>query len=349
MATIKDVAREARTSVTTVSRVISSSPDVKPATRERVLEVIERIGYEPSAIARGLVSQRTRTIGVVVSDISSPFYPQVVRGIEDVADEHGFTIVLLSTDDDLERHAASLRVLRSQRVAGVIHGSARLDDPGLLEFIGGPIPTVLVNRGLPKAVGTSQVVLRNRAGAEMATQHLVELGHTRLLHLAGPRFAQNARDRAAGFRRAATRNGLSADQARVLEVGFHPVIERDAVRAALLDVLSVDDRPSAILAVDDVIAVWAMEVAIFDLGLSVPDDLAVVGFDDSYLAASRFVGLSTVAHRPYEMGMHAARLLIGRIDGTRDGAWPLRVDLDPELVIRNSTVRGAGENSVFLG
>jgi LacI family transcriptional regulator, galactose operon repressor len=343
MATIKDVAREAGVSVSTVSRVISSNPNVSDGTRKRVRAVIERIGYQPSAIAQGLVSQRTRTIGVVVSDISSPFYPQVVRGIEDVANARGFTIVLFSTDDDLERHATALKVLHSQRVRGIVHGSARLDDAKLPEFIASGIPTVLVNRGLPNS-GTSQVLLKNRRGAELATQHLIDLGHRRLLHLAGPRFAQNARDRAAGFRRAARRNGLSADEARVLPIGFHQGIERDAVLATLHELLSRDDRPSAILAVDDVIGVWTMEVAIGDLALSVPDDLAVVGFDDSYLASSRFVSLTTVAHRPYEMGSEAARLLLDRLEG--DGGWPVRIDLEPELVVRGSTVRYAGRGRV---
>jgi LacI family transcriptional regulator len=335
MATIKDIAREAGVSVATVSRVISANPNVNAQTRENVLAVIARIKYQPSAIARGLVSQQTKTLGVVVSDISSPFYPQVIRGIEDTADADGYTIILLTTNDDLDRHARALHVLRSQRVAGIVHGSARLDDPALRALVEGEIPVVLVNRGLPRA-GTTQVLLNNRRGAQIATEHLIELGHRRLLHLAGPSFAQNAQDRAAGFRRAATLAGLSEEEARIIPVGFHQVADMDAVRATLHEVLSRDDRPTGVLAVDDVLAVWTMELAICDLGMNVPRDLAVVGFDDSYLAASRLVGLSTVAHRPYEMGVRAARLLIDRVAGTAEG-WPKTVRLAPRLVVRGST------------
>jgi LacI family transcriptional regulator len=343
MATIKDVAREAGVSVATVSRVISSHPNVRDQTRERVQAVIERIDYRPSAIARGLVSQRTKTLAVVVSDISSPFYPQMIRGVEEAANAAGFTIILLTTDDDLERHRRALQVLRDQRVAGVVHGSARLDDPEVRSLIDGEIPTVLVNRGLPRA-RTAQILLNNRRGGEIATEHLIGLGHRRLLHLAGPKFAQNARDRAAGFVRAAARAGLSDDEARVLEVGFHQVADMESVRSTLHELLSRDDRPTGVVAVDDVLAAWTLEVAICEIGLSVPGDLAVIGFDDSYLAASRLVDLSTVAHRPFEMGRRAGQLLIDRENGTAIG-WPKRVVLEPHLVVRGSTAedsRGCG-------
>jgi LacI family transcriptional regulator len=337
VATIRDVAREAGVSVSTVSRVIMESNSVREDTRARVQKVIERLDFRPSAIARGLVSKKTKTLGVVVSDISNPFYPQVIKGIEDVANESGYTIILTNTDDSLERHSRALDALQQQRVAGLILGSVRRDDPVVPEVIAEGVPTVLVNRGLPRS-GTTEVVLDNRRGAELATKHLLELGRTRLVHFAGPPYAQNARERTNGFRSAARDAGLTGHDALIVEVGFHPVAASGAADEVIKEALSGSDRHAdGILAVDDIVALRAMEIARFELGLRVPEDVAIVGFDDSHLVASRFVEITTVWHRPYEMGVEAARLLLGRIEGSAK-KWPRKVVLEPELIVRASTV-----------
>lgn len=335
MTTIKNVAEQAGVSTSTVSRVLSSSPNVREGTRERVLRVIDELGFQPSEVARGLVSRRTRLLGVVVSDISNPFYPQVIRGIDDVANAAGYTIVLLNTDDELHRDAQAIAALRRQRVEGIILGSARLDAPSVTDLVASDVPTVLTNRGLDGKDAT-QVTLDNRRGGELVTEHLISRGHRRLLHLGGPAYAQNARERAEGFLAAARRGGLSGDAARVLEVGFHTVSATQGVDQQLRGRLQAEDRPTAILAVDDVLAVRAMELATHELGLRVPEDLAVAGFDDSFLAASRFVQLTTISHRPYEMGATAARLILTRIDG-RAEKWPVQIQIEPRLIVRRST------------
>ena len=336
MPTIHDVAREAGVSVSTVSRVIMARPNVHEATRRRVQEVVDRLGYRPSAIARGLVSQRTKTLGVVVSDISNPFYPQAIKGVEDIADEHGYTIILCNTDDDLERNRRVFSVLQEQRVDGLIVGSLRLDDPSFGQLFGTGTPVVLFNRGLP-GDSVSQVVLNNRKGAELATNHLIELGRRRLVHLSGPGYAQNARERARGFTRTARAAGIAAADRRVVEVDFHPLAHGDAARPLISELLARDDRPDGILAVNDVIAANVMETVVFELGLKVPEDVAIVGFDDSHLAASRFVQISTVRHHPYEMGARAAEMLISRIRGAQ-AKWPRKVVLEPRLAARASTL-----------
>ena len=241
----------------------------------------------------------------------------------------------MNTDDDLHRNANALEVLRSQRVGGIILGSARLDDPAVRDLIETALPVVLINRGIRRAPVT-QVTIDNRRGAELATDHLIGLGHRRLLHLAGPSFAQNAVDRAAGFRRATRRAGIPEDDARVLEVGFHTVAATSEVDQMVLELPTMDNPFTGILAVDDVLAVRTMELATFECGLKVPGDLAVVGFDESYLAASRFVHLTTVSHRGYEMGATAARLIFDRAEGG-PRLWPVRVALEPRLLIRGST------------
>lgn len=344
MPTIRDVAREAGVSVSTVSRVIMANPNVNNGTRERVLEVIERLAYRPSAIARGLVSKRTKTLGVVVSDISNPFYPQMIKGIEDVANERGYTIILCNTDDELPRNARVMQVLNEQRVDGTILASVRRDDPSLEQLLESDTPAVLVNRGLP-GNRISQVVLNNRFGAEMATNHLIELGRRRIVHLAGPAFAQNARERASGFQRAAAAAGIPPEAATILEVGFHPVAAGNDVHDAIRHVLTSDPSPNGLLAVNDILALHAMEIAVFELGLRVPEDLAIVGFDDSHLVASRFVQITTISHRPYEMGVKAAELLLGRIEGEQK-TWPKKIVLEPRLIVRASTVGVAKPSSL---
>jgi DNA-binding LacI/PurR family transcriptional regulator len=206
----------------------------------------------------------------------------------------------------------------------------------LASLFAGEVPVVLFNRGLPRA-RASQVVLNNKRGAEQATRHLADIGCKRLLHLAGPAYADNARARAQGFIRAAREAGYQDTDVDVVEIGFHPVTTNRVLDRLIRDVLSNIVPQTGVLAVYDVLAVRTMEIARYDLGLRIPDDIAIVGFDDTYLVSNRFIHLTTVSHHPYEMGAQAARLLVNRIEG-RPGKWPQRVVLEPRLVSRGSTV-----------
>jgi LacI family transcriptional regulator len=349
MTTIRDVARIAGVSVSTVSRVISDDDRVSPETRARVQQIVTELGYVPSAVARGLVSKETRLLGVVVSDISNPFYPQVLRGIEDVADRAGYTILTVSTDDELDRHARAVSALLEQRVDGLLLCSARLDDAALRQAVPGLPPTVLVNRSLSlTGMRLNEVILENVGAAELATRHLLEIGRRKLVHLAGPAYAQNARDRMSGYERAAAAWGIPAQDAQTIEVGFHSVADFEAMRAILRRALAVDDPPTAVFAVDDIIGMRMMEIAILELGLRVPEDVAVVGFDDSHVASSAFVQLSTVSHRPYEMGERAAGRVLEMISGIRADT-PESVVLEPQLIVRRSTVSDAAPSLPAVG
>jgi LacI family transcriptional regulator len=320
-------------SVSTVSRVLSDHPDVHPRTRDRVREVIDRLQYRPSALARGLILGRARILGLLVSDITNPFYPELLHAIESTARERGYTIILCSTEDDPEQAVTSLRVLQEYQVEGVIHASVRLHDP-ILEWLDGPAPrpVVFVNR-TAESERASSVTVDNRAGAALATRHLLDLGRRDLMHLAGPTWASNAAARQAGFLEAVSEAGV---ESRVVESGFMV----DAAQERIEQALAAGPPPDGIFAVNDSIAIAAMEV-IVRRGLRVPEDVAVVGFDDTHLSASRFIQLTTVAHNVQEMGALAAGMVISKIEGQIEN-WPQRLVLPPSLVVRGSTVSDGG-------
>jgi LacI family transcriptional regulator len=331
--TIRDVARRAGVSVSTVSRVILDQPEVRSSTRKQVLEAIEALDFRPSAIARSMIARRTKTIGVVISDISNPFYPELIKGVEDVSNEAGYTVILVSSADSVERHAKVVETLRERRVDAYILASARLDDEVSPRILASEPAVVVVNRGLPDGP-FSQVLLDNALGSQLAVQHLLALGHSRIAHVGGPPYAQNARERAEGYETAMRTAGLRP--ARMLETSFFPAEGWQDSRVKIRDLLLSPLRPTAIVTANDLLAVQVLEVAVFELRLVVPRDLSVVGFDDNVLAGSPFLNLTTVSHRPREMGQLAVELALARLEDGVDG-WPVRRIIEPELVLRSST------------
>jgi LacI family transcriptional regulator len=333
MTTIRDVAKRAGVSVSTVSRVILDQPEVRSSTRQQVLDAIEALDFHPSAIARSMIARRTMTIGVVISDISNPFYPELIKGVEDASNEAGYTVILVSSADSVERHARVVETLRERRVDAYILASARLDDELSPRVLASEPAVVLVNRGLPNAT-FSQVVLDNALGSQLAVKHLLALGHTRIAYAGGPGYAQNARERAAGFGTAMRAAGLRPVE--MVDTSFFPAEGWQENRGKIRELLLTPRRPTAIVTVDDLLAVQVLEVAVFELGLVVPRDLSVVGFDDNVLAGSPFLNLTTVSHRPREMGRLAVEIALARLQGDAQ-KWPVRHIIEPELVLRSST------------
>ena len=199
--TIADVAREAGVSSMTVSRVVNDKADVSPATRQRVLEVIQRMGYRPSGIARGLATQRTGTLGLVVPDVANPFFSDVARGVEHGAYAEGYNVFLCNTEEDPERELAVLKSLEEKRVDGLVLCSSRLDDNELEQVVARHPTAVLVNRQL---VGehVRSVMVDDEAGGKLATEHLLDAGHGAVGFLAGPEVSHSGRQRAKGYRAA---------------------------------------------------------------------------------------------------------------------------------------------------
>ncbi len=326
--TISDVAREAGVSLMTVSRVINGKDEISPATRRHVLDVIERLGYRPSGIARGLATQRTNTLGLVVPDIANPFFADVARGAEDKASAEGYSVFVFNTDESPQREMAALEAMDEQRVDGLVLCSSRLTGQQLRVALRRHPAAVLVNcRVQGQPVGA--ILLADEEGGRAATQHLTQAGHRAVAFLAGPLASYSSSQRARGYRLALESAGLRYDPAWVRPCSYQVASGRAAARELLIEHPEV----TALFCYNDLVAVGTLQ-ACAELGRRVPEDLAVVGFDDIPLAALVTPALTTCRVPRYEIGERALQLLLERIVGcTEDGE---EIVLHSELVIRAS-------------
>ncbi|HHY45902.1 MAG TPA: LacI family transcriptional regulator [Firmicutes bacterium] len=334
--TMKDIARLAGVSVNTVSRALNGKPEIDEKTRQRILEIAREHSYSPNSLAASLASKKTRTVGLIVPDICDPFYAQQARGVEDMARARGYTVILINTDEDPKTELKAVDTLRSKRVDGMLLTSVfpGIDHVVLLQKQ--HIPFVLLNRRLT-SLDTDYVVNDNIKGAYEATRHLIRLGHTRIAHITGPERITSVRERLAGYTKAIQEAGLSIQDDLVFTgESLKPQSGEVLARRAL----SVNPRPTAIFAFCDTLAMGAYATA-KEMGLMVPEDLAIVGYDDIPFAACFEVPLTTVAQPSYEMGRTACKILLDRIesggnDQEQEGVPKGQVVFDARLVIRKS-------------
>lgn len=326
--TIVDVARVAGVSVSTVSRVVRKHADVRTATRARVQDAIDLLGYQPSAIARALVSGRTRLIALLVSDIANPFYPQLARSVEQEAKRSGYTVVICNTDDRASETRRYLERLLQQGLDGVIHASAAHDEDVVRELMPDRRRVVFTNRA-PVDPQASYVVSDNAGGAEELTRYLLESGHRRIGFIAGPSFAKNAAARIEGFRRVMA--AVGEPDPLVTEGDFSAA---HGAETALKWCSGTDDPPTALIAVNDSVALGALE-ALIDCGRRVPEEVALAGFDGVHFAASPLVNLTTVDQHIDRMGRRAVRVLLRQLN--RRTYVPTKEVLPTKLLVRGST------------
>lgn len=333
---ITDVAKLAGVSVATVSRVVSSAQyAVSPATRERVLEAARALDYVPNALARGLLKSHVPVVGVIVHDITDPYFSEVVRGVEDAAAPGHNLVITCSSDRIPERESSYVRLLRMIHASAVIFAGSGLDDRALNEEVG---RNVAAMRGYgaavvhlsPHALGHADVGIDNAAGVSAMVQALVELGHRHVAFLAGPTSLYVARHRLEGYRRGLVHGGIPFDERLVVSTGF----DRDG-GALAVDALLAGDAPfSAICAANDLLALGALQ-RLAELDISVPDDVSVAGFDDIRMAAMVAPSLTTVRLPLQEMGRRGFWFAEKVLQGRR----PQREVLPTEVVIRGSTAR----------
>lgn len=309
VSTIQDVADRAGVSISTVSRVVNDAGyPMRAETRQRVLEAVEALGFRPSPIARSLVGKPTRTIGLIVPDISNPYYPLLSRGVEDVASEQGYTVIFCDTDRSAAKVRRYMEVLREKQTDGFIFAGGGLEEDGeplLTEKDGGRV--VLIGRHRWRF---PSVQVDNIAAAYGATEHLIQLGHDRIAFISGPRNLTSARDRLVGYRKAMKELGGKDDESLVVEGDFRS----ESGYEAAASLLRRGSRPTAIFAANDRMAIAAMAAA-SDMGMRVPENVAVVGFDDTPNARYVRPALTTVALPSYEIGASAARLLLRLLAG----------------------------------
>jgi len=326
--TMSDVAREAHVSLMTVSRVVNNKGEISPETRQRVLEVIERLGYRPSAIARGLATSRTGTLGLVVPDIANPFFTEIARGVEDKAYAAGYSVFLCSTYEDLRREKDVLNSLEEKQVDGLVLCSSRLAPDDLCSVVDEFPAIVLVNRSLD-GEDVRAVRVDSELGGRIATGFLLEAGHCAVGFLTGPPTSFDGRLRVKGYHHALEAAGIAIRPA--WQQGCSSNVQ--AGLEATLEFVPKNPELTALICFNDLVAVGALQ-ACAQLGRRVPGDLAIVGFDDIPMAALVTPPLTTCRSAHFEIGVKAMGLLLRCIEGRREECEDVQVS--PELVVRAS-------------
>jgi LacI family transcriptional regulator len=330
--TLEDVAKAAGVHKATASRALNPATDsrVSEQTVRRVRAVAQRLGYTPNTLAQGLRTARTSTIGVVLPDLTNPLFPPIVRGIEDVLAARGYVALLANTDNDSQREITHIDALRARRVDGFIVATARRDHPLLEAMALEGVAIVLVNRTTDRH-DISAVLGNEAAGIAAAVDHLVELGHTSITHLAGPHQLSTGTTRADAFRAAMRAQGLRTRRADIVECDGYTV---PAGLAAAHRLVAGNRSFTAIVAANDMIAVGALQ-ALHSDGLRCPDDISIVGFNDMPFVDQLSPPLTSIRLPQYEVGVQAAQLLLDRLANPGTGAKS--VVLPVSLVARGST------------
>ncbi|HET9920192.1 MAG TPA: LacI family DNA-binding transcriptional regulator [Ktedonobacteraceae bacterium] len=310
MVSIKDVAEAAGVSTATVSRVLSNGQHVRPEVRKRVLAAVERLGYRPNLVARSLRSQHSNTLGLVVSDIRNPFFTEVSRAVEDAAYEQGYSVLLCNTDENPEREAIYLNLMRDENVAGVIFSPTR-QTLARIAALDLNFPIVVIDRAAP-GIDVDVVLLDNVDAGYRLTTHLLENGYRNIAALCGE-MSTTGRERAAGYEQALLAHNLSPSSEHVKYI--QPKIE--AGHAATLKLLDAAQPPDAILTTNSQLGAGALQ-AIRERNLNIPEDIALVTFDETTWASLVQPAITLIAQPTAEIGRTATELLLQRIaDPTR--------------------------------
>jgi len=331
MSTMREVAEKADVSITTVSHVINQSRFVSAELAKRVQEAIRELGYQPDQRARSLRVGKSDTIAMLVTDIQNPFFPAVVRGSEDCAQENGYSLMLCNTDEDPSQEELYVSLMMERRVDGFLIAPSSQPASTLQSLVERSAPLVIIDRCCPFPV--DQIYSDNEKGAYEAVQHLIELGHTRIGTIVELLGVPTFDDRVRGWRRALEEAGISIEDKWLRQAG----LEVEGAASAADELLRGEDRVSAVFATNNIMTLGMLEYLKGSM-LSCPKDVSLVGFDDPEWAASFNPAITSVAQQPYEMGYQGMERLIERIAG--DTSPPKTICLTCELRIRESTAAG---------
>jgi LacI family transcriptional regulator len=328
MANILDVALKANVSIATVSRVVNKSDHkVNPATREKVLAAISELDYRPNALAKGLLMKKTMTIGIIIPDISNPYYAEIVRGIQDTADLAGYAVMLHNTDGKQERIIRHIYLLREKSADGVIFCGGIITGYETLSILKElKERVVVVGR---HEVDFPAVMVDNMGGATQAVQHLIDLGHRRIGCIGGPDGSTTAADRLKGYRNALAQNGMALNELLVKRGTWNP----ESGYLLAKELLEGPEKPTAVFSANDQMAFGVIKAA-RELGLNVPKDLAVVGLDNVPPGSYFDPPLTTVEIPMYDIGVASMRMLIDLLSG--EPFVKLRL-FNTKLLVRGST------------
>lgn len=331
--TLKHIAEALGVSAMTVSRALNDRDNVDEKTKQRVREKAQSMGYTPNRVAKSLVSRKTHTLGVVIPEITHAFFPEVVRGIEEVAYKSDYQLFLTNANELFSREKEAIETLRSQRVDGLlISSSLTREDYSFYEsIIEGGAKVVFFDRCIEN-IGASCVSVNDRESSKKITEHLIkEHGYTKIAHLSGPQKVSIGKERLFGYKDALNAHNLTINEKWILQAGFKEETGYEAM-ITLLE-RGGDNHPEAVVAVNDPTAIGAIK-AIKEYGLTIPDDIAIVGFTDDIRSSLLDVPLTTVHQPAYQMGEEAAKKLISFIE--EDDGTVEKIEIPTSLKIRSS-------------
>lgn len=330
--TLEQIAKELNVSIMTVSRALNDHPYVSEKTKKKVLKIAEELGYIPNLIAKSLVKKKTYTIGVVVPEITYSFFPEAIRGIEEIASARGYQLVLAYSAEDAKKEASALKMLASKRVDGILVSVSETvkDFKFYKQILNLGIPIVFFDRCVFD-IGASCVAIDDEKASEVITEHLIKHGYTKLAHLSAPLTVSIGKARLKGFKKALKKYNLKIDSKYIITAG----LKEEEGYIAMKQLLSVkkSELPRAVVAVNDPVAFGAIK-AIEEKKLKIPDDIAIVGFSDDIRSSLISPPLTTVKQHAYELGKLAAEKLINHIENKTEKVE--KKIIDAEIVIRKS-------------
>jgi LacI family transcriptional regulator len=330
---IRTIARAANVSIATVSRTINHIPTVNPKIAKRVWEVIGELDYFPNTQARALVSGRSRLLGLIVSEITNPFFPELIQGFEDIAVEHGYEILVSSTNHDPKRMSHCIRRMLERKVDGVAIMTFGIEEPLLDQLAKRKVPLVFIDVG-PKRSGISLLKVDYLHGILQGVQHLAALGHTDIAFISGPATLHSAQSRLSAFSTSLKECGITPDPEWITE-GNHTMEGGIAATERLL-AANATRMPTAIMCSNDMTAIGVLH-KLYRAGLRVPDDISVIGFDDIHIAEVTIPPLTTVQMSRFELARAAVAALRAHIEDANDPVPKRDYRIQTDLVVRKST------------
>jgi len=326
--TIYDVAKEAKVSISTVSRVINNSPLVKEETRQRVKKVMQKLNYRPNVMARGLMLKKSHTIALILPNSHAPFFSEIIGGVEQVASNYGYNIIIGSDYREKKKQLSFVTFFAEGRIDGLIIMLPRFVGKDIQTLLNQPLPLVSLGSQVP-GLDTSCVLIDNFGGAYEAVQFLINKGHKRIAFISGIFHTKDNTERLQGYKAALKDHGINLRPHYIARGDFL----EESGRKTMAELLKVNPRPTAVFAANDNMAIGAMDI-IKKSGLKIPDDIAIVGFDDIPLAAYTQPPLTTVRQPMLEMGKVAAEKLFKNINNIPDNQKIITLKTD--LIIRKS-------------
>lgn len=331
--TIKDVARIAKVSPATVSLVMNGRRGVGLETRERVLQIATALNYRPNLIARSLVKRRSHAVAMLITNTRNPIFPELAAGVEEVLMERGYSLSIISTYDELEREAREIEKIRARGIDGIITSAPLIHDHGIASLARSGYPVVSVLRRVYDCDELDFVNVDNVRGGYLATEHLIRLGHKRIGVIRGPMNTSTGVERFEGALKAFRVYELPVSDELVVQGDYFKQSGYEAAKKLLA--IPQKRRPTALFACNDDMALGAFE-AILGQGFRIPEDIALVGFNNVEATALRMVEITTISQRKHEMGSLAAQRLIDKIERREGTERPFQVILEPKLIVRKS-------------